>query len=744
MLSVLHIAGTDPRHDGGVNNVIKNLCTGLAQSIHSKIFNIYAYGDEGYLKNVPKLVKKFDLILGPLLLKKKLKGLLAKNKIDIIHVHGADAAYDVAVNIPWLHKQGIKCIYRLPGIDRDILTSLLKEIAAGNIKLTPLHLFHLAYFTLSALKERFSYPRFDYCTAVSSGVKNKFEKIYGLYAHLTPNGFARTEEPAELIYTREKLSIPKTSKVILFVGVSSWTKGFHYFNKLMSANPHYVYMIVGIKVEPRKNIINLPYIEHKYISQIYKLADALVHTAINEPFGLIYVEALHYGIPVVSFRTDGAEDLINNGENGFLVDKGDLKGLANCLTRLFGDEKLYKKVVLNGKKTARKYTFQHTVINNYLEYQKLVHQKTILCIPHLIKKNINSRTELIAQALLRQGHKVYLLSWQERKETSYGPTLTNIKYLLRELFRLPHIKIENGIRKVYLPRLVYPLRTATWFNTLFINYFIKKNNIEKVINASFLYYQIDAKQCEYIYDYVDDHVLYTKLNQRPGATGVAKQMEKYIAREARKAEKLLFVNQALYNKFKLPNKKCIIVNNGAFFSEYQNPDLKLRHKLGLDNKFIYGMIGNHGEWSGIREVIEIFKKNAAILKNSVLLIVGPVYNPRLLDNLPKNIKYIGSVLPSEVKKYYALCDSGIQAAEDSEFRKMTFPLKIIEYTAAKKIVLAFSAKNLKELDLPNLIISPRDKKSIVKNLLLCQKLEWQEKWHKITEKYEWQALIKKL
>jgi len=134
----------------------------------------------------------------------------------------------------------------------------------------------------------------------------------------------------------------------------------------MRANPQYTYLIVGLKTKPQKNIINLPYINHKYIGQIYKTADVLVHPAVTEAFGLIYVEAMHYEIPVISFRTDGAEELIKSGQNGFIVEQRDIKGLEICLKNLFNNKTLYKNIITDAKITAKNYTFCHTVLNNYL------------------------------------------------------------------------------------------------------------------------------------------------------------------------------------------------------------------------------------------------------------------------------------------------------------------------------------------------------------------------------------------
>jgi glycosyltransferase involved in cell wall biosynthesis len=54
----------------------------------------------------------------------------------------------------------------------------------------------------------------------------------------------------------------------------------------------------------------------------------LVHSAWHEPFGLIFIEAMACGIPVVSFKTGGPAELINDGENGYLIEKDDLNGFV--------------------------------------------------------------------------------------------------------------------------------------------------------------------------------------------------------------------------------------------------------------------------------------------------------------------------------------------------------------------------------------------------------------------------------
>ncbi|MFP4170449.1 MAG: glycosyltransferase family 4 protein [Methanomassiliicoccales archaeon] len=54
----------------------------------------------------------------------------------------------------------------------------------------------------------------------------------------------------------------------------------------------------------------------------------------HEGYGIVYVEALAHGVPVIATSFGGAKEIITNGREGFLVDPGDARGLVNVLGRL--------------------------------------------------------------------------------------------------------------------------------------------------------------------------------------------------------------------------------------------------------------------------------------------------------------------------------------------------------------------------------------------------------------------------
>lgn len=68
--------------------------------------------------------------------------------------------------------------------------------------------------------------------------------------------------------------------------------------------------------------------------------DILVSAATLEPFGRTLIEAMALGIPVIATRSGGPEEIIVDGESGFLVEINDESAIAERMSRLLGDHDL--------------------------------------------------------------------------------------------------------------------------------------------------------------------------------------------------------------------------------------------------------------------------------------------------------------------------------------------------------------------------------------------------------------------
>ena len=80
-----------------------------------------------------------------------------------------------------------------------------------------------------------------------------------------------------------------------------------------------------------------------------------VHSAYYEPFGLVLLEAMAAGLPVVCLNGGGNADIVEDGVNGFMIDEQNPVTFAERIEALMNDEKLYESIARNGQATAEKY-----------------------------------------------------------------------------------------------------------------------------------------------------------------------------------------------------------------------------------------------------------------------------------------------------------------------------------------------------------------------------------------------------
>ena len=73
----------------------------------------------------------------------------------------------------------------------------------------------------------------------------------------------------------------------------------------------------------------------------------------QEGFGMVIVEAMAYGLPIVASRSGGIPDIIRDGENGLLVPERDVAGLAGAIGRLIEDPGLATRLASSARDDVR-------------------------------------------------------------------------------------------------------------------------------------------------------------------------------------------------------------------------------------------------------------------------------------------------------------------------------------------------------------------------------------------------------
>jgi glycosyltransferase involved in cell wall biosynthesis len=97
--------------------------------------------------------------------------------------------------------------------------------------------------------------------------------------------------------------------------------------------------------------------EGERLKAAYADADAVVFPVRwNEPFGLVPLEAMGVGRPVVTTSRGGTAEFVRDGENALAFDADDAGGLAACVRRLAADELLRHRLLAGGRRTAGRFS----------------------------------------------------------------------------------------------------------------------------------------------------------------------------------------------------------------------------------------------------------------------------------------------------------------------------------------------------------------------------------------------------
>lgn len=97
------------------------------------------------------------------------------------------------------------------------------------------------------------------------------------------------------------------------------------------------------------------------VDKAYRQANVYVLPSYNEGLPMSILEAMSYGLPVISTTIGGIPDAVENGVNGYLIEPGDARALAEKIGALANDPALRKKMGENSYNTARE-KFDITVI----------------------------------------------------------------------------------------------------------------------------------------------------------------------------------------------------------------------------------------------------------------------------------------------------------------------------------------------------------------------------------------------
>ena len=106
---------------------------------------------------------------------------------------------------------------------------------------------------------------------------------------------------------------------------------------------------------------------------MYKNADVAVFPSTYEPFGIVALEAMLSGTPVVTSDVGGLNEIVDHGVNGMKSYAGNPNSLADSILALLFDKNLCEKVAQNAKeKVKSQYNWSKITDDTHLVYEKAI------------------------------------------------------------------------------------------------------------------------------------------------------------------------------------------------------------------------------------------------------------------------------------------------------------------------------------------------------------------------------------
>ena len=300
-----------------------------------------------------------SLTLGP-----PVRRLLGEEQFDIVHVHEPFMPmlpihflrYSEAVNVGTFHASREKAQF---------------------------------FYTWGRRHLRRWFRRLDGKIAVSSAASGFVEQYFPGYYNIIPNGvdverFAAKAEPLQE-FQDGKLNI-------LFVGRPEKRKGLEHllraYAQVKAARPDTRLIVVGAgKFDRYKRIVRslrladvafCGYVPYEELPRYHHTAD--VFCAPNTGFesqGIVLLEAMAAGLPIVASNIEGFADVFTHGVHGLLALPGDADGLAAMLLQLLKAPDLRRRMAEQGRQRAEEFRWQRVSQQILSYYERLLHERRL-------------------------------------------------------------------------------------------------------------------------------------------------------------------------------------------------------------------------------------------------------------------------------------------------------------------------------------------------------------------------------
>ncbi|RDW19597.1 glycosyl transferase [Oceanobacillus arenosus] len=178
----------------------------------------------------------------------------------------------------------------------------------------------------------------------------------------------------------------KSKKLLIFVGRLAIEKEIHKIKPLLDVRNDIMLAIIGdgparndlMHTFKDTNTIFTGFLHGEELSKAFASADAFIFPSVTETLGLVILEAMASGLPVVAAKSGPTMEQISDGETGLLFENENVDSMIAAAEKL-DDKNSLQQMKINARKEAEKFAWEKAsqqLLDYYTETIKLHEKKT--------------------------------------------------------------------------------------------------------------------------------------------------------------------------------------------------------------------------------------------------------------------------------------------------------------------------------------------------------------------------------
>ncbi|CAI9391435.1 N-acetyl-alpha-D-glucosaminyl L-malate synthase BshA [Niallia sp. Sow4_A1] len=301
-----------------------------------------------------------------LALSSKMAEVINREELDLLHVHYAIPHAVCAILAKQMSNRDVKIVTTLHGTDITVL----------------------GYDPSLATGIRFGIEKSDLVTAVSNSLIAQTHEVIEPNKEIVPvYNFIdeRVYRKVDASHLKKELAISMNEKVIIHVsnfrGVKRVTDVVKAFKRISDQIPSRL-LLVGDgpemskvtklvdELQLREKVLFLG--KQENLEELYSLSDLMLLLSEKESFGLVALEAMACGVPVIGTNVGGIPEVIVPNETGFICELGDVEDIAKHSVNLLSDSKKHARFSKNSLSRVRDYFRADIIVDQYVEIYKSI------------------------------------------------------------------------------------------------------------------------------------------------------------------------------------------------------------------------------------------------------------------------------------------------------------------------------------------------------------------------------------